>query len=81
MKPLIRIRHDHLALVRAATGLTTTAALAKAMKVHPTTVARTLKGEAQLGSDFIAAVLAAFPGVPFDQLFAVESATETAIPA
>ncbi|MBW0090520.1 helix-turn-helix domain-containing protein [Pseudonocardia oceani] len=72
MKPTIQIRADNLALVRAAAGLSSNAALAQAMGVHPTTVSRTLKGDAALGVDFIAALLSAFPQVEFGQLFSVE---------
>lgn len=78
--PTIRIRPDNLSIARAAAGLDSDAALAHAMGLHSTSVARTLKGEAQLGATFIAALLAAFPGLGFDQLFEVAQESE-AVPA
>lgn len=76
--PTIRIRGDNLALARAAAGLDNNAALAQAMGVHATTVARTLSGQAQLGVSFIAALLSAFPRLQFGDLFEVGSDVEGA---
>lgn len=69
--PTIRIRLDNLSIARATAGLNSDTALAQVMGLHPTTVKRTLTGQAQLGTAFIAALLATFPGVGFDRLFEV----------
>lgn len=76
--PTIRIRVETLEVARAAAGLTSASALAKRMGKHPTTVARTLAGEAQISGEFIAALLNVFPLLRFDQLFEV---TTDAVPA
>ncbi|GEL17651.1 helix-turn-helix domain-containing protein [Pseudonocardia asaccharolytica] len=78
-RPTIRIRTDQLDVARRAAGLVSDAALAQAMGMHGATVGRTLSGKAQLGGAFIAGLLKAFPGLSFEDLFAVEQ--PEAIPA
>lgn len=70
--PTIRIRDDQLAKYRAVADLKTDTALAERMKVHPTTVTRTLSGDAQLTTGFIAKLLGAFHGLELSDLVAVE---------
>lgn len=74
MKPTIHIRSDEFDRAREAAGLVSVADLARAMRLHPTSVARTLKGESQVGSDFVAGALAAFPDTSFAALFSVQAA-------
>lgn len=73
--PTIRIRGDQLAKYRAVAGLKTASALADRMGVDPTTVTRTLTGDARLTTAFIEALLGAFPGLELGDLVAVEYAT------
>lgn len=80
MKPTIHIRAAEFDRAREAAGLTSTADLARAMRMHPTSVGRTLKGEHDVSSDFVAGALAALPDLTFDHLFAV-AAQPTAVSA
>lgn len=70
--PTIRIRGDQLAKYRAVADLKTDTALAERMKVHPTTVSRTLSEDARLTTEFIEKLLGAFPGLELSDLVAVE---------
>ena len=79
MKPTIRIRGESFDRAREAAGLASTADLARAMRMHPTSVGRTLKGEHEVGTDFVAGALAALPDYTFDHLFVV--ARPASVPA
>lgn len=81
--PSIRIRTEQLDLARRSAGLTTAHALAVRMGVHPSTVTRTLSGEAAPGTGFIAALLGVFPDLRFEDLFEADgmSASRAEVPS
>lgn len=72
----IHVRTEQLRKYRAVAKVSSIAALARRMEVHPTTVSRTLSGQSQLGVEFIAGLLGAFPELQFGDLFAVEYADQ-----
>lgn len=71
MDATIRLRSGQLAKYRAMAGLTRNRALADAMGLHPTTLARTINGDAELSGRFIAGLLTVFEHLSFDDLFDV----------
>ncbi len=68
---VIQIRRCHLEKYCALKGIKGQAGLAEAMNVDRSTVYRTLSGKADLGIDFIKALLDAFPELGLDDLFEV----------
>lgn len=78
MTATLRLRHEQLAKYRRLADLKTDAALADRMKVDPGTVSRVLAGKQSPGPRFIAALVAAFPGMDLDDLFEVVEAQEVA---
>lgn len=74
--PTARIRADRLAFARRAAGLDTDAALARAMGMHPSNIARTLSGDSALTHRFVVALLGAFPRLGFDDLLIDEAAAD-----
>lgn len=74
----IRIRTDALSQRRAAAGLHSNYALARAMGVQHTTVDRVLSGRIAPGPVVIAGLLRALPGTRFEDLFAIDAAKDAA---
>ncbi len=69
---VIQIKRYHLEKYCALKGIKGgQAGLARAMNVDRSTVYRTLSGKADLGIDFIKALLDAFPELGLDDLFEV----------
>jgi len=71
MTATLKLRKDQLAKFRTLAGIKTDDALAKRMGMDPATVSRVLSGKQDPGSKFIAALVAAFPGMDLDDLFEV----------
>jgi transcriptional regulator with XRE-family HTH domain len=73
----LRLRHDQLEKYRSIAGLTTEQQLADRMGFHQGTVNKVLNGRHAPSGRFVAALLQAFNGVPFDDLWevAVEDST------
>lgn len=71
-KSVIRIRVDRLDVARRVAGYDSNRALAQAMGMSHSTVGRALSGESAIGSELIAGLLRAFPGLAFEDLFTVE---------
>lgn len=71
MTATLRLRTEQLTKYRKLAGLKTDASLAERMKVDPGTVSRVLGGKQEPGPRFIAALVAAFPGMDLDDLFEV----------
>lgn len=78
MTATLRLRAQQLAKYRKLAGITTDDALARRMGVDPATVSRVLRGKQEPGSKFIAALVAAFPGMDLDDLFEVVTEKEAA---
>lgn len=74
MTATLRLRTDQLAKFRKLAGVATDDALAKRMGVDPGTVSRVLRGKNEPSPKFIAALVAAFPGMDLDDLFEVVTA-------
>lgn len=72
MNTTIKLRTEPLSRYRKIAKLTTDAELAKAMKVHTTTVWRTVNGKSGLTITFIEGMLNAFPALSFGDLFCIE---------
>lgn len=77
-KSVIRIRTEALDVARRVAGLESNRALAQAMGVAHSTVGRALSGDSAIGGELIAGLLRAFPGLTFDDLFAVDDEAEDA---
>lgn len=67
----LRLRTAQLVKYRTLAGIATDDSLAKRMGVDPATVSRVLRGKQEPGPRFIAALVAAFPGMDLDDLFEV----------
>lgn len=78
MVATLRLRTEQLVKFRTLAGVTTDDALAKRMGVDPATVSRVLRGKQEPGGKFIAALVAAFPGMDLDDLFEVIPVEEPA---
>lgn len=78
MSAPLRIRHDKLATWRDRTGLTTEQRLADAMGVHQGTVSRILSGRMTPSARFICALVSAFDGATFDELWEITIKTNRA---
>jgi plasmid maintenance system antidote protein VapI len=68
---VIKLREDDLARVRADAGLTTTSALARAMRMHRAAVGRALDGDRGIGGDFLTGLARAFPTTDVKTLFEI----------
>lgn len=77
MVATLRLRTDQVAKFRRLAGLDTDKALAERMQFDAGNLSRVLAGKQQPGPKFIAAIVAAFPGMDIDDLFEVVS-TESA---
>ncbi|WP_433516494.1 helix-turn-helix transcriptional regulator [Nonomuraea sp. CA-143628] len=71
MKVALRLRHDQLEKYRSIAGLTTEQQLADRMGFHQGTVNKVLNGRQAPSGRFVAALLQAFNGVPFDDLWEI----------
>jgi transcriptional regulator with XRE-family HTH domain len=71
MKVALRLRRDQLDKYRAIAGLTTEQLLADRMGFHQGTVNKVLNGRQSPSGRFVGALLQAFNGVPFDDLWEV----------
>jgi len=78
MTATLRLRTDALAKYRQLTGLSTNDALAKRMKIDAGNLSRVLRGGQMPGPKFIAALVAAFPGLELGDLFEVVVQEEAA---
>lgn len=67
----IKLRTDKFAKVAALNGWTSNAAIARAIGVSETQVARVIRGEADPGTQFIAGFLAAAEEVGFRRVFEI----------
>lgn len=67
----LRLRAQQLAKYRRLAGIETDDALAKRMGIDPGNLSRVLRGKQAPGPKFIAALVAAFPGMDLDDLFEV----------
>ncbi|MEU4800872.1 transcriptional regulator [Actinosynnema sp. NPDC023587] len=76
MPKTIRLRAQAFAKAARLAGFHSDYALAKAMEVNRSTVARVLNGELQPGPAFIGGALAALTPMQFDDLFEVVSRTD-----
>ncbi|CCH27964.1 transcriptional regulator [Actinosynnema sp. NPDC047251] len=75
MPKTIRLRAQAFAKAALLAGFSSDYALAKAMEVNRSTVARVLSGELRPGPAFIGGALAALAPMQFDDLFEVVSRT------
>lgn len=81
MAAMIRLKTKRFRMIASLKGWRTDDAIAKALRLNPATVSRNLRsaedprGTAP-GERFIAAVLAALPEVPFEELFEVVGGPE-----
>jgi transcriptional regulator with XRE-family HTH domain len=73
----LRLRAEQLAKYRRLAGIETDDALAKRMGVDPGNLSRVLRGRQSPGPKFIAALVAAFPGMDLDDLFEVVTDDES----
>ncbi|WP_433364301.1 helix-turn-helix transcriptional regulator [Streptosporangium sp. CA-115845] len=78
MSAPLRIRHAKLAKYREQTGLTTEQRLADAMGVNQGTVNRILRGSKIPSARFICALVRAFDGATFDELWEITISTKQA---
>jgi len=78
MTATLRLRTDALAKYRLIAGLKTNDALAKRMDIDAGNLSRVLRGGQMPGPKFIAALVAAFPGLELDDLFEVVVLEEAA---
>jgi transcriptional regulator with XRE-family HTH domain len=69
--PVIRLRERHFRDLAKRAGLTTDSAIATRLGLQQSTVMRMLNGDIRPGEKTIAAMLAAFPGTKFEDLFEV----------
>lgn len=67
----LRLRTEQVAKYRRLAGLTTDRALAERMDFDAGNLSRVLAGKQAPGPKFIAALVAAFPGLDLDDLFEV----------
>ena len=78
MVATLRLRTVQVAKFRRLAGLDTDKALAERMQFDAGNLSRVLAGKQQPGPKFIAAIVAAFPGMDLDDLFEVVSAESAA---
>lgn len=71
MTATLRLRAGQLAKYRRLVGLETNVALAKRMGVDEGNLSRILRGKQSPSPQFIAALVAAFPGMDMDDLFEI----------
>lgn len=76
MAATLILKTDALAKYRRIAGLDTQSALAERMKYDAGNLSRVLRGDQVPGPKFIAALVAAFPGLSLDDLFEVIDSTE-----
>lgn len=69
--PAVRLKDTEFRERAAAAGLNTEAEIANHLGMHRISVWRILTGEAAPGIAFLAAVLASFPGITFEDVFEV----------
>jgi hypothetical protein len=72
----VRLRQDHFTKAAQLARLCSDYALAKAMEINRSTVARVRNGELRPGPTFIGGALRALTPMQFDDLFEVVSHTE-----
>lgn len=72
MGVMLRLRRAQLEKFRLLTGLTTEQRLADRMGVHQGTVNKVLNGHTP-SARFIGALIVAFPGATFDDLWEIET--------
>lgn len=78
MVATLRLRTDQVAKFRRLANLNTDKALAERMQFDAGNLSRVLAGKQQPGPKFIAAIVAAFPGMDIDDLFEVVSQDDAA---
>ncbi len=71
MTATLRLRTEQVTKYRRLAGLTTDRALAERMDFDAGNLSRVLAGKQAPGPKFIAALVAAFPGLDLDDLFEV----------
>lgn len=71
MTATLRLRTEQVAKYRSLAGLATDRALAERMDFDAGNLSRVLAGKQAPGPKFIAALVAAFPGLDLDDLFEV----------
>lgn len=71
MSVTLRLRRGQLDKYRSIAGLTTEQRLADRMGVHQGTVNKILNGHQTPSARFIGALIAAFPGATFDDLWEI----------
>ena len=71
MTATLRLRTEQVTNYRRLAGLTTDRALAERMDFDAGNLSRVLAGKQAPGPKFIAALVAAFPGLDLDDLFEV----------
>lgn len=71
MVATLRLKTDQVAKYRRLAGLDTDKKLAERMQFDAGNLSRVLAGKQQPGPKFIAAIVAAFPGMDLDDLFEV----------
>jgi DNA-binding XRE family transcriptional regulator len=76
MVATLRLREEQLKLARAVAGLSRDTDLAARMGVSRHTVHRTITQATGLSAGFVAALLAVFPTLTFDDLFEVTTSED-----
>lgn len=78
MTATLRLRTEALVKYRRIAGLDTNDSLAKKMQINAGNLSRVLGGRQTPGPKFMAALVAAFPGLELDDLFEVVVTSEEA---